>query len=99
MNDYEIFASDWSSLEYLKKEAEYIAARTGYSEEDIYEYLICEREENDIFDVDLSVDIREHIAAVTGMCLFKIIFIMDAQQAFFDEMSDSYQCHYDLMTA
>ena len=99
MNDYEIFVGDWKGLVFLREEADYIAAKTGYSLDDIYEYLIAERELDDMFDLDLSVDIREHLATVTGMCLFKVVFIMDAQQAFYEEMSTAYSEHYELISA
>jgi hypothetical protein len=92
MNDHDIYVGDWRSLDFLKSEAEYIAAKTGYSVEDIYEYLIAEREADDMMDLDLSFDIRDKIAEMTGMCLFKIVFIMDAEQAFYDEISSAYHC-------
>lgn len=99
MNDYEIFVGDWNGLDFLREEADFIASKTGYSYDDIYEYLIAERESDDFFDPDLSVDIREHLASVTGMCLFKIVFIMDAQQEFYEVMSAAYNEHYELISA
>ena len=91
MNDHDIYVGDWRSLDFLKSEAEYIADKTGYSTDDIYEYLIAQREADDMMDLDLSMDIREHLCEITGMCLFKIVFLMDAEQAFYDEIYSAYQ--------